>query len=216
MLLKTAVLVALAVLFANAGEPLRFMGRTVTITEAETDEDGYFPKGPASVCLEAPPRRQCYTAPKDFGRQPEVEVVQVSKNTPALLFSAKSGGVSGFRIHFALLRPGIEKDLDNLFNDGFAESNQSQHALWGAPAISEAPVFVTADFVWGPGESHYEPHRYTVSAYVWQHSDLTDSDAYWLDDRYMTARKYDLEAGDDLLVSEKSEILARLGRIHAK
>src|SRR4051812_48505922 len=38
-----------------------FMGRKVIITEPEI-EDGMFPKGPATVCLEGPPQRQCFSA----------------------------------------------------------------------------------------------------------------------------------------------------------
>jgi hypothetical protein len=83
------------------------MGREVTVTAPELDADGFFPKGPATVCVEAPPQRQCYTAPMDFGRSPAVEVIQIDKDTPALFFSAAGGGVSGWIVHFALLRPGI-------------------------------------------------------------------------------------------------------------
>jgi hypothetical protein len=93
----------------------KFLGREVTITEPELDADGFFPKGPASICIEGPPQRQRYTAPQDFGRDPDVTLVQIEKTMPALLFSAASGGVSGFGVHFALLRPGAGKSLENLF-----------------------------------------------------------------------------------------------------
>ena len=82
----------------------KFMGREITISEPERDAEG-FPKGPASVCVQGPPQRQCYTAPKDFGNSPKVTVVQLKKGVPALFFSAASGGVSGWAVHFALLRP---------------------------------------------------------------------------------------------------------------
>ena len=75
-------------------------------------------------------------------------------------------------------------------------------------------MFVTADFVWGPSESHYVEHRYIISAYVWRHESLTDNFAYYLEDRYMTVRKYDAKA--DILTSEKSEILARLKRVKSE
>ena len=29
----------------------KFMGRELTISEPQTDEEGFFPKGPASVCI---------------------------------------------------------------------------------------------------------------------------------------------------------------------
>ena len=90
-------LIALGILLlssSNTSAQTLFEGRKVTITEPETDADGFFPKGPASVCIEGLVQRQCYTAPEAFGRAPEVTVVQVMKNLPALFFSVFSGGVS--------------------------------------------------------------------------------------------------------------------------
>ena len=193
-----------------------FMGRKVTVVEPETDKDGFFPNGPASICIEGPPQRQCYTAPKDFGRVPTVSLVQVEKEMPALLFSAASGGVSGFGIHFALLRPGKGKDLEDLFLDDMTLSNQSQNAFWVDSSISDAPIFVTADFVWGPDESHYSDHRYIISAYVRRASTLIDGLHYYLEDRYMTVHRYASEDNVDILGSEKQEILARLKRVKAE
>ena len=195
------------------GDLSKFMGREVTITEPERDPDGFFPKGPASVCLEGLSQRQCYTAPKDFGNSPAATVVQVEKDMPALLFSAASGGVSGWTIHFALLRPGTRKDLQDLFVSDTSVSNQSQHVFWSDSAISDAQIFVTADYVWGPDESHYSEHRYMMSAYVRKPSSLLDGRYYYLEDRYMTVHKYDLEGKADVLASERQEILARLRRL---
>ena len=64
-----------------------------------------------------------------------------------------------------------------------------------------ALIFVTADFVWGPDEAHYESHRYMVSACVYKHAALTDYESYFLEDRYMTAKKYNSEAGQDEVVA---------------
>lgn len=193
----------------------KFMGRDVTITTPELDADGYFPKGPASICLEGSPQQQCYTAPKEFGRDPNVALVQVEKNVPALLFSGESGGVSGWGIHFALLHPGTGKDLENLFPLDLSVSNQSQHAFWNDSTISEAPIFTTADFVWGPDESHYSEHRYIISAYVWRRNSIVDTLSYYLEDQYMTVGRYDYENAD-ILTSEKQEILARVARVKAE
>jgi hypothetical protein len=192
----------------------KFMGREVTIIEPELDADGFFPTGPASVCVEGPPQRQCYTAPKGFGRSPTVAAVEVVKDLSALFFSAKSGGVSGWEFHFALLRPGEGKNLENLFASDTTVSNQSEHAFWQDAAISEASIFVTADYVLGPDESHYSEHRYIISAYAWRFSSLTVDFSYYLEDRYMTAHKYDWER--DILNSERQEILARLKRLKAE
>ena len=182
----------------------KFMGREVTMTVPELDADGFFPKGPASVCVEGPPQRQCYTAPKGFGIDPKVALVQVEKDIPALLFSVASGGVSGFGIHFALLQPDAGKSLENFFPLDLSVSNQSQHAFWNDSTISEAPIFLTADFVWGPDESHYVAHRYIISAYVWRSNSIVDEMSYYLEDRYMTIRKYDLDANADILSTEEA------------
>ena len=194
----------------------KFLGHDVTVLEPETDADGFHPKGPASICVESMPQRQCYTAPDGFGREPSVELVQVEKEIPALLFSAASGGVSGWEIHFALLRPGTGKDLNDLFSSRTSVSNLSQHEFWNDSTISAAKIFVTADFVWGSDESHYDGHRFIISAYALKHPALTGDLAYYLEDRYMTARKYDLDANENVLTSEKREIIARLRRLRTK
>jgi hypothetical protein len=44
---------------------------------------------------------------------------------------------------------------------------------------------------------------------------LIDGSYYYLDDQFMTVRKYDLDANADVLISEKPEILSRLKRTKA-
>jgi hypothetical protein len=195
----------------------KFMGREVTVIAPERDADGFPSKGPASVCVEGPPQRQCYTAPEAFGSSPTVAVFPLAKDLTALFFSAQSYGVSGWGVHFALLRPGMGKDLANLFWVDPSVSNQSQNAFWNESTISEALIFVTADYIRGPDEGHYGEHRYIVSAYVLKPSTMVD-DYYYLEDRYMTAHKYDLEANSnaDVLTSEKPEIIGRLRRLKAE
>jgi hypothetical protein len=192
----------------------KFVGREITITEPERGDYG-FPTGPATVCVQGPPQRQCYTAPKDFGNSPTATVVQLKKGLPAIFFSAASGGVSGWMIHFALLRLGTGKDLDDLLLSDADVSNQSQHAFWNEPTVSDARILVTADYIWGPDEAHYAAHRYIVSSYVCKPSSLSGDPRYYIDDRYMTVNKYDLDAGVDILAAEKQEILARLRRAKA-
>jgi hypothetical protein len=138
----------------------------------------------------------------------------LDKSTSALLFSAASGGISGWQVHFALLRPGTGKDLEDLFFSDISISNQSQYAFWKEPSISASQVFVTAEYVPapGPGEGRYGEHRYILSAYV-RTSASYDADVYYLEDRYMTVRRYDLNANADALANERQEILARLKRV---
>ncbi len=193
---------------------LKFLGRKVTVIEPQIDE-GDAPKGPVSVCLEAPPQRQCYTAPPGFGKKPAVSLVQIERDMPAIFFTAESYGVSGWQIHFALLRPGRGRELEDLFWSDGTVSNQSQYAFWRDPEISDAHIFVTADYVWGPDEGRYSAHRYLVSAHVLKASSFVQGRAYFLEDRYMTVSRYDLATKANILASEKQEILARLRRLKA-
>ena len=103
--------------------------------------------------------------------------------------------------------------MENLFPLDLSVSNQSEHVFWNDSTISSAPIFLTADYVWGPDESHYERHRYIISAYVWRSNSIVGDLSYYLEDRYMTVRNYDLDANEDVLSSEKQEILARLKRV---
>jgi hypothetical protein len=123
-----------------------FMGRKVTITEAETDARG-FPKGPATLCLEGPPHRQCFTEPGDFGVGPAATSVELNKGMFALLFSATSPGADGSVDRLALLHPGEGSDLEDLFRGGVPISNFGDYAFWVEPFGSEVPIFVTADYV---------------------------------------------------------------------
>jgi hypothetical protein len=54
-----------------------------------------------------------------------------------------------------------------------------------------------------------------ISAYVRKFSSFADELYYYLEDRYMTAHKYDLDTNADVLTSEKQEVLARLTRLKA-
>jgi hypothetical protein len=210
------IMVALAEsILAQSTNPIpKFMGRKVTLVDAGyKDEPGLFPKGPASVCVEGPPQRQCYTAKEDFGGEPTVSLVQVEKDMLALLFSAASGGVSGWAVHFALLRPGTGNNLEDLLVGDVTVSNQNQHAFVNDTSISPSPIFLIADAVWGPNEGHYGPHRFMVSAYARGISSDPDSDAYYLADQFMTVRRYDLQEHADIITSEKQEIVARLRRV---
>ena len=80
-------------------------------------------------------------------------------------------------------------------------------------SISDAQIFVTADSIRGPDD--YDAHRYLISAYALLFSSLTEGWSYFLEDRYMTVRKYELEENADILAAEKPEILARLRRVKA-
>lgn len=200
--------------------PADFLGRKVTIQEAKLDADGFFPLGPSSICLEGPPKRQCYTPPKEYGRYPSFKIIEYAKNKTAILFSVATGGVSGWAVKLALLEPGERDDLEDLLPYVIV-SNQSEYKFLNEPSISSALIFVTADATWGPSEAHYGPHRFIVSSYIlegtWPRP--IDQDGYALEDRYMTLGKYENYEPDKkttVLDAEKSQILTRLGRVKAE
>ncbi|MEO8028724.1 MAG: hypothetical protein ABI823_19745 [Bryobacteraceae bacterium] len=213
MSLRIAIGVAVCVLSAIAQPLPQFMGRRVTIDKPAVDDSGMFPEGSATVCVEGPPQRQCFKFPDEIGLDATARIVQVRKGFPALFFSARSGGVSGWRVMFALLRPGQGKELENLFPYECEVSSQSEHAFWSEPSISDALIFVTATYVWGPDESHFVSHRFMISAFLLKRTqEGIAGEKYYLQDRYMTVRKYDVEQ-DDVLATEKPEILRRLRKV---
>lgn len=186
--------------------------RTVIINDPGTTEDGFDPKGTASVCLDGPPRTQCYRAPEHFGRNPKATALELREGLDALWFSVASGGVSGFEIHYALLIPGAEQDLIDLFSKPIKTSNQSQTGFLSDPSISPAKIVVIADFVWGPDESHHGPHRFIISSYVLRLSSDLNESRYFLQDRYMTARWYRDDDGTSIVEAERQQALSRLKR----
>src|SRR5690349_767422 len=99
--MRTAPALLLLCAVAAAQPSVKFMGYPVTISDPGTDPKGYYPKGPATVCVEMQLQRQCYTPRERFGRSPKVEAVEFKSGMPALLFSADAGGVSGTSVHFA-------------------------------------------------------------------------------------------------------------------
>jgi len=145
--------------------------------------------------------------PADFGWNLKVKLVEIARGSPILFFSANSGGVSGFAVHVALLRPGGAKTLESVLAPPIELSNQSQTVFWSEPDLSDSKVFVTANGLWAPGESHYGEHRYEISAYLWEEL------FYGLADRYITSRWYDSDPKSDVLGSERPEIIARLKKV---
>ena len=60
-------------------------------------------------------------------------------------------------------------------------------------------------------QTHYSDHRYIVSEYVRRPDDF-DILSYYRVDRFMTVRSYNDPEHDDVLGTEKQEIVTRLRR----
>jgi hypothetical protein len=89
-------------------------------------------------------------------------------------------------------------------------SNQSDHALWSVPTLSDMPLLVTADFIWEGMEAHYAPHFYEIRAYRYDRRIGTYAQIL----KYRTSRKYkgfdNLDDPFPLLKFERATILRKL------
>jgi hypothetical protein len=184
----------------------------------KVDLDG-LPIGAARLCLNAQPTH-CYLLPngqKDagsgiefkFGLEPKAERISVQGGGSLILFSATfSGGGSGSLDELALLRYERDGTLRNLL-PVVKLTEQGEHAIWQLPSISPMPVLVTADYVWGKGETHFAQHLFEISAYLY---DLA-SQSYAGKIRYRTSHRYpSLDEVDqvNVLTPERAEILRQL------
>lgn len=215
----------LTVLLVVAADAVIYSGRSVEVVDPGTYPGGLFPKAEAKVCVTGQQAKNCYTAPKGFGRVPKLSLIDLSKGEQAMFLEVESGGVSGWSLHFAVLKfcdqkqvPGCPfNKLWNYLPDGVSVSNQSRHAWWEVSEFSDAKIFLTAESVWGPGETKNSAHRCNVSIYALRSIEENES-RYYLVDRFMTARSYLLNhRGEpaDVLGEEKQEIVSRLKRVKA-
>lgn len=221
---KLSVVVPLAI-FLNSGlvnaqqkQPTStfFHGSKVSFIVPAVDPTDHLALGPVAVCIELPPRPQCYAPPRaspPFGPDPKAKVVQLKTGLDALLFevSATAGG-SGSTHLLALLVPGKAKYLWNLTPE-LTFGDQGEYRLWYVPSISDMPLLVVAEASWGAGETHFSKHRFFVTAYSFDPA----LRVYSLRDKYLTSGKYpsfDEVDSINVLEPERDEILARLRRQH--
>ena len=123
-----------------------------------------------------------------------------------MLFNANCGGGSGSADRYVLLRSEPDGQLKNLLPE-IVVSNQADVATWDLPIVSPMPVFVTADFLWGPNEGHYSSHFFEVRMYVYDGA----ADRYKLRHKYQTAHKYpgidNWEQAPEVLEKERVKII---------
>jgi len=176
------------------------------------DSNG-LPTTPARICPGASGTEHCYSPPSDkyaFGLGPRARTVGKLDGRDLILFAATfSGGGSGTLTHLALLEQ-QSCDFVNLLPT-VELTNQSEYKMWNLPDVSKLPALVTADFVWDlkGGETHFAPHRYRVSMYIFD----AKVGRYMQRVGYVTAGKYPgLDEKDTVRVldAERPTILARL------
>lgn len=212
----TAVITALALSqIQHSTSPVVFHGQRVEITTPQADELGWALSS-ATICLKSAGEQKCYSPPKHessglfFGLEPHAEIVKLSSEDEALLFTAvASGGGSGIARCLALLKPDRGSKLANLFPEGLAITEQGEYKFWTEPSVSPRPLFVRADYIWNQGEKRVARHKFRVSVYVFGDA----AQAYQLRDEYITVKKYpSLDETDviNVLGFEKAQILSRL------
>lgn len=188
---------------------LEFKHRPVVIYHPK-QLDEFSSEGPAKVCLQEEPRPKCYTAPEGFGRFAKLDRVDLDGHSEALLFSAASGGVTGYAIHLALLQPDETERLKNLLRSTDDISAQSQFRFLSEPELSTAKILVTATFEWGLNDAHHGEHRYHVSTYVRQFHYDEQEFVYALADRYLTVKSYERVSDQNIISSELNAIRKRM------
>ena len=209
LVVKTALL-ATTWLLLNAPTVFGQSSSAYRIINSSTDSDG-IPTTASKLCIGPIATERCYAPPAQnppFGLGPKAQEMKIGTGERVILFTAESfAGGSGSLTILALLveRAGI---LENLLPK-VTITNQSEYRLWKLPRISTSPMLVTADYLWRDGETHFAPHRYRITVYLYDNK----VGRYSKRDQYVTTKKYPgLDEVDSVTVlePEKTAIVARL------
>jgi len=213
---RALLLIAFTIGVLAQSPPTHFEGKRIILSKDQLDDPGQAIGNKAAyVCLEAQPENRCYTAPEEYIRSAKVQLVQLNPSSQALLFSAESYGVSGWKFFYSMLQLDSKGQFKELFDSNPTLSSRSTLGWIADPSISVAPTFVTFDAVIGVGETSPEPHRCMVSVYVYVRPEWSDDPRYVFADQFLTVKKYDFYT-TEVLLSEKPEILSRLKRVLAE
>jgi hypothetical protein len=162
-----------------------------------------------NICYQMPPEVSTDSSDVtyEFGLEPRSERLPLTGGGSWVFFSAMfSAGGSGTLERLAVLRYDGEK-INNLL-PFVGVSNVSERAMWTIPN-AKYPVLVTADFIWGKGEVHFDPHYFTVNGWRFDQK----SDQYVKVFSYQTTKKYACDPTVHVLGPERQEILRRLSAV---
>ena len=138
-----------------------------------------------------------------------LETVKLDKSRTGVLLSAEfSGGGSGLLVRQQLWTYSPKQDsFDETLKLNMTEQGEAKF-------ISTGPLagyLVTADAYWQLGESHFEPHRFSIDVYKYNNN---DPGSYIKILSYITAKKYpSLDEGNINVVSP--ELAATIGKLKA-
>ena len=92
--------------------------------------------------------------------------------------------------------------------------NLGEWKVWNVRALSEYPIFVTAEYIWEGQQAHYSPHRYKINAYTYDKVKY----CYVLLTTYDTQQMHDV--GDDdrahFLNMEKRKLVEKIRLVAPK
>lgn len=182
------------------------------------DSDG-FPISGAKVSVLGHPdiyyQMPADTSNKDsfeFGLDPRSERLALPGGGSWIFFSSTfSGGGSGQSQRLAVLRyepQGSGGKIVNLL-PFVTTTDVTARLMWHLPDVSPYPLLVVTDFIWGPGETHYGAHFYTLD--VWAYA--PKQDRYIRVMSYRTEKKYGEDDGMEtgaVITAERQKILRRL------
>jgi len=199
-----------------------FNGHKVILVEPKRDANGWATES-YKLCFDSPtPPRHCFKPSERFGpvgSVTDLRPIDLGRGRSGLFIAtAANFGGPGTIVELALLDfPNPRDEIENrLFLEGYL-SEISYYDFWNESSISDAPIFITANYVWGAEVGRFSDHRFIISSYVLREDKISPESFYYrLDDRYMTVNKYTSDDKSPVLSREKPEILARLKRVNAE
>lgn len=199
---------------ASVTAPTTFASYKIEVHPGEVKDADPSSLTTAEVCAVSTASKLCYTPPLSptgwvYGLDPHATKVSLRDSDDALLFLASEWtGTASANTLLALLqiRNGHLVNILPLTT----LSVLSDYALWKEPDISQTPILVVANYVWGEGESRMgSKHHFGVELFTMQ-----PSGDYGQSDSYVTTNKYglDLVGKMGVLSMERPAILARFRR----
>jgi len=161
------------------------------------------------ACFVYGKEEHCWNAGDGFS-EVKAEPIELPSGGRLVLVSALSMGGSDGTISLALLEERNRQPVNLLPHVEISSSNDGEWDHWQIGDLSPMPVIVTADPVWGDGETRSSTHQYRIEAYTYEDKSSTYIQRF----QYQSSRKY--SGGRDVITLEKPTILTRLGKVPRK
>ena len=157
----------------------------------------------ARVCFVHKNGERCWEA-GDGISEVTAKPIDLLSGRRLLLVTALSMGGSDGTIFLALLDEQNQRPVNLLPSAEISSANEGQWDCWQLEDVSQMPVILTADPVWGDEETRASAHLYKIKAYTY---DVAIS-KYIQKLEYKSREKY--SGGKDVIAMEKQTVIARL------